>query len=333
MKSVSPFLFLTYLLLFGGVFSTSVQADGALVTSQSGSVSISLPGGEYASSESNQELPVGTLIETGPNSSCVLLFRNGTTLLLRANTRVLIRKANVFPFTFAEAEEAFYRGDEPSTSNIQLEMAYGNVVATVRKLKPESTFVVVTPQGRTFGNNAVFSTDSESSGERLTLANVSGNVWHESSASSETRVNEGIKVVIKRSASIEKDYVPTSNMDVFPLQFDEAEQIIANSRLAESSVYASNLPVDIKIIFNLTEGDATPSGSEPTNGPEANEETTASTSNSGSGTSNGTTNTSGGGTSTNSSSNQGPANPGPRAPIPLSTEPTPIDNTVLVSPT
>lgn len=87
-------------------------------------------------------------LKTGPYSSVVLLFSNGSTLIIKAETELSISKFIQDPFqtntTYMSQLEA-----EPSQSQTTLKLNYGTLVGKVKPLNTEegSTYDVATPIG------------------------------------------------------------------------------------------------------------------------------------------------------------------------------------------
>ncbi len=87
-------------------------------------------------------------IKTGPYSSVVLLFSNGSTIVLKAETELSIAEFIQDPFK-ANTEYMSQLETEPSSSQTTLKLKYGSLIGQVKHLKTEegSTYDVDTPIG------------------------------------------------------------------------------------------------------------------------------------------------------------------------------------------
>lgn len=87
-------------------------------------------------------------IQTGPYSSVVLLFSNGSTLLLKADTELSVSEFIQEPFK-STTEYMSQLDTEPSSSQTTLKLKYGSLIGQVKRLNTEegSTYDVATPTG------------------------------------------------------------------------------------------------------------------------------------------------------------------------------------------
>lgn len=87
-------------------------------------------------------------IQTGPYSSVVLLFSNGSTLLIKADTELSISEFIQDPFQ-ASTEYMSQLEAEPSSSQTTLKLNYGTLVGKIKPLNTEegSSYDVATPIG------------------------------------------------------------------------------------------------------------------------------------------------------------------------------------------
>lgn len=92
-----------------------------------------------------QALIESDTIVTGPNAGVVLVFMNGSSVKLAANSRLAIEEFKMDPLGQDIAVAAMK--EEPSVSRTRLNLAYGDLVGNVKKLKSASTFDVKTPVG------------------------------------------------------------------------------------------------------------------------------------------------------------------------------------------
>lgn len=87
-------------------------------------------------------------LKTGPYSSVVLLFSNGSTVVIKADTELSISKFIQDPFE-ASTEYMSQLEAEPSSSQTTLKLNYGTLVGKVKHLNTEkgSSYDVSTPMG------------------------------------------------------------------------------------------------------------------------------------------------------------------------------------------
>lgn len=88
----------------------------------------------------------GYAIETGVNSSALLLFSNGSSINVSPESYLNIAQYAQQPYELSKKNYALLDAD-PSASNTTLELHYGKVVGTVRKLNQDSTYVINSPTG------------------------------------------------------------------------------------------------------------------------------------------------------------------------------------------
>jgi hypothetical protein len=84
-------------------------------------------------------------IETGAGAGVVLVFMNGSSVKLAENSRLAIEEFKMDPL--AENISVASLKDEPGVSKTRLNLAYGEMVGNVKKLKSASQFDVKTPVG------------------------------------------------------------------------------------------------------------------------------------------------------------------------------------------
>lgn len=94
----------------------------------------------------NDELFQNYAIKTAANASIVLVFSNGATVRLGANTEMVIREFLQDPFAEGEAPEAGSKS-EPVRSSTKLRLVSGELVGHVAKLQHDSTYQVELPCG------------------------------------------------------------------------------------------------------------------------------------------------------------------------------------------
>lgn len=97
--------------------------------------------------QSGSDLGQGYVVNTGKNSSVVLVFSNGATLNLAQETSLAIDEFTQDPF--AEEVAVSKMTAEPSTSRTKLNLSRGELVGNVKKLNYDagSSFNIQTPVG------------------------------------------------------------------------------------------------------------------------------------------------------------------------------------------
>jgi len=105
-------------------------------------------GAEPGPLASNAVLAAGDTVETAPASSVTLVLPNGSTVALKEKSRLAITLILQSPFAAPDLVVYDHTKPEPSTSSTSLELAFGELVAKVRKLLPGSDFSVKTPAGQ-----------------------------------------------------------------------------------------------------------------------------------------------------------------------------------------
>lgn len=231
--------------------------DGAILTERSGSVATTGPEGEPTELAIPLRLAVNSVVQTQPGGRAVLVFKNGATVVLTGDSKLLIRSANVQPFTDEEANLAVNAGREPSTSNIVLELEKGKAIATVRELNDASLFVIITPQGQIIGRDALYSVSTSPMARQTVVINASGNVRFGGSGS-RFPIESGTKVVI---TSPEGSGNSLGAVNRVAMNNFEGTTLSSGSENALASVSTDTTPSDIKVVFNATSPeDSVPSG-------------------------------------------------------------------------
>lgn len=87
----------------------------------------------------------GDVVTTAKGSAVVLVFANGSTVNVGAESRLSIDQFLLDPFDAATDLAA--AKEEPTPSHTKLNLTYGEVIGNVKKLKDASTYVVQTPVG------------------------------------------------------------------------------------------------------------------------------------------------------------------------------------------
>lgn len=150
-KTISWMLLCSSLVLFCGRLSAQspTRVAGQIVVAKaSGTVTATHLTDQSVRNLSEKDvLTQQYVVKTGPNSKVVLVFSNGATLNLGADTVLSIDEFLQDPFSdrvmVADLKE------EPTTSTTRLNLARGELVGNVKHLRHEkgSSFIVATPVG------------------------------------------------------------------------------------------------------------------------------------------------------------------------------------------
>jgi hypothetical protein len=91
-------------------------------------------------------LPEGYVAHAGINGEIVLLLSNGTVTTLESQTKLKIREFTQEPFDAAGRKVSDLKA-EPSKSNVKLDLDWGSIVVTTKKLNRESSLNIHSPSG------------------------------------------------------------------------------------------------------------------------------------------------------------------------------------------
>jgi hypothetical protein len=146
--------YLTWLWLLGfaaflcmDASAQTAQAPGQIRVAKVTGMATAVKDGNTITLQNGTELTQGYVVNTGKNSSVVLVFSNGATLNLAADTSLAIDEFTQDPF--AEELSVSKLTSEPSTSKTKLNLSRGELVGNVKKLNYDagSSFSIQTPVG------------------------------------------------------------------------------------------------------------------------------------------------------------------------------------------
>lgn len=122
-------------------------------------------------------LSEGYAVETGANASTLLLFSNGSSINLTPESYLNIAEYAQEPFEMSVRNYALI-GEDPSPSKTRLELHYGKVVGSVRKLNPSSSYVINSPTGSAGirGTTFVYATITKSEAIEASKGNLQSTV-------------------------------------------------------------------------------------------------------------------------------------------------------------
>jgi hypothetical protein len=178
-------LALVVLLVAANPFFAAATADtkkpaSVIAVQVAGSVSVAH--GESAKPEpvkDNDALAGGDIVETAPQSSVVLVLPNGSTVSLKEKSRLAITLVLQSPFAAPDLVVYDNTTVEPSTSSTSLELMFGELVASIRKLLSGSNLSIKTPAGQAAVKGTEFEVayNEDAAGEaNYRLSTASGSV-------------------------------------------------------------------------------------------------------------------------------------------------------------
>ena len=86
----------------------------------------------------------GYVAQSGVGGKIVLLLSNGTVMTLESQTKLMIREFSQEPFD-AAGRKVSDLAEEPSKSNVKLDLDWGSIVVATKKLNRESSLNVFPP--------------------------------------------------------------------------------------------------------------------------------------------------------------------------------------------
>lgn len=133
------------LVLVSGLAQAQTQAGAIKAVRVSGEVTRIASSGAPGPVAEGQALIETDTIVTGRNSGVVLVFMNGSSVKLAAESRLAIEEFKMDPAGETIAVAALK--EEPTTSKTRLNLAYGDLIGSVKKLGTSSRFDIRTPVG------------------------------------------------------------------------------------------------------------------------------------------------------------------------------------------
>lgn len=102
--------------------------------------------GETHRARNGTRVTEGVTIRSAHRARAILLFANGTGILLLGNSQLTVSSFSVFPFTPPREDLASQKW-EPSLSHTQLRFDRGELICEVKVLDLDSTFAIAAPFG------------------------------------------------------------------------------------------------------------------------------------------------------------------------------------------
>ena len=133
-----------------------------------------------------------TLVVTGDNSGALLMFSNGSTVNLGANTRLDISVYLQEPYDPSLGKYVTLPED-PSTSKTELSLEQGELMGNVNKLRSTSTYEVETPVGTAGVRGTTFyvsyGLNANTQNYMMQISKIEGDVYIESEFNSDVVMN------------------------------------------------------------------------------------------------------------------------------------------------
>ncbi|MGE9296528.1 MAG: FecR family protein [Puniceicoccales bacterium] len=173
------FLKILILAAAASLFISNAQAQEKLGTIKAflvkGNVTLINNAGQSMPLKRGQEFGSGTTVVTGDNSSALLLFSNGASVNVTPNTKYSINQFE--QAAYDPALGTFLRlKEDPSVSNTQTALEYGQLIGEVRKLGPGSQYTINTPIASAGIRGTVWVLQYNPASQTFTASNVTGDV-------------------------------------------------------------------------------------------------------------------------------------------------------------
>ncbi len=137
-------------------------------------------------------------VTTGKGSSLVLVFMNGSSVKLGADSRLAIDEFKMDPL--AQPINASTLKAEPSVSKTTLNLAYGEMVGDVKKLSKSSSYSIKTPVGAAGIRGTIYRIvfrPSANGKAFFTISTAEGHVLMQGVTTQDIPVDEGKEVVVE----------------------------------------------------------------------------------------------------------------------------------------
>ena len=141
-------LFVTWFCMASQISAQS-NTGALILIEKNGDVRFSDPAGleiEQSTYTSGKNVPVGYSIETGNDGKVVLLLSNGTLMTLTEGTKMKVSSFEQEPFD-AKGKILGDLKEEPSPSNIEIDLDIGSLIVKTKKLDKKSSFNILSEVG------------------------------------------------------------------------------------------------------------------------------------------------------------------------------------------
>ena len=189
--------------------------------------------GASSTLEDGQTFSQGYTVTTSENSSVVLLFSNGASVIVNAKSVLSVSKFLQEPYDPGLGEYTDLDAD-PSQSDTLLKMDYGEIIGNVKSLRQESNYQVDTPAGSagirgttyTIKIERQFNDSTGLMSYKLTITNADGNVEFTTTGTTSGTfepIPEGTEVIIE--ADLNTD---SNNLDVISIEWSSLTSDVVN---------------------------------------------------------------------------------------------------------
>ena len=184
-----------------------------------------------------QTFSQGYTVTTGENSSVVLLFSNGASVIVNAKSVLSISKFLQEPYDPGLGEFTSLDAD-PSQSDTLLKMDYGEIIGNVKSLLQASNYIVDTPAGSAGIRGTTyrikierqFNEETGLMSYKLTITNADGNVEFTTEGTTSGTyepIPEGTEVIIEADLNTETNELEIISIVWGELTTDVITEIIA----------------------------------------------------------------------------------------------------------
>lgn len=231
-KSIVATIISTLIFFLSSSFLKGQDQQGTIkILEAEGEVILTDASGTPISPTEGDEFTEGYTITTGQNSSVILFFSNGSSITIDENTSLVIQTFRQTPF---ESEDQYEQlGADPSTSSIVIYLQQGTIVSRTKRLQPDSSYQVLTPDmnANLTDATAQISYQKKSDESKTEIINLNGDVQVGTDQSPPIQVDEGSLLTITGSPDGGKKLSiiqPVTEGDVTPLFTPDIERTIVD---------------------------------------------------------------------------------------------------------
>ncbi len=186
--------------------------------------------------EEGQTFSQGYTVTTGKNSSVVLLFSNGSSIIVNAESILSVSKFLQEPYDPGLGEYTDLDAD-PSQSDTLLKMDYGEIIGNVKSLRQESKYQVDTPAGSAGIRGTTYTIKVERQFDeatgimsyKLTIMNADGTVEFTTEGTTSGTfepIPEGTEVIIEAEINVESNDLDIISIEWSSLTTDVVNEIV-----------------------------------------------------------------------------------------------------------
>lgn len=198
-SSLHRFLFVAFVATALSLSAHAQTEPGQILAARvDGQVLKLAPDGTSVPLNAGDKLNETDIITTGKDSSVVLVFMNGSSVKLAAESRLAIDEFKMDPFA-GDIEPSKLQG-EPTVSRTTLNLSYGEMVGDVKKLNASSSYSIKTPVGAAGIRGTIYRIvfRPTSDGKAFfTVSTQSGEVVMQGVTAQDIPIPEGKEVVVE----------------------------------------------------------------------------------------------------------------------------------------